>query len=725
MRTMISPLIFAPTHASKTHTGCASRPNGRNTSLLGRLSAVASLVGFLAMASTVHAAGPITLKSLLHDMTDRQQLTRFPDPAYTTRLFSSYDRASVAPDKPGWFANGDSSQFIREEKAGDRTELVMLDAEGPGAIVRFWVTVAGSKQQGILRIYLDNSATPVIEGNVLELLSGGKLCPEPLSTSVSTSTAYLQRGHNLYLPIPYAQHCKITYEMFEKKESFYYNVEARTYGKDVAVETLTADSIRTNADSIAEANRKLSGAEAGAAHPVAGADAKGLEGTIAPGESLTKTLTTPGAIQRLVLSLGADANFNQALRSTILEMSFDGERTVWVPLGEFFATGYKLSPHKTWFASVAADGTMQSDWVMPFEKTCTITIRNLGSEPVTVAKAVLAVAPYRWGASSMHFGAGWYELRRHATGGKDLDANYVALTGQGVLVGTGVTVFNTVDSWWGEGDEKVYVDGEAFPSFFGTGSEDYYGYAWCVGNRFDHPFLAQPDGSGDLTQGFTVNVRYRALDTIPFTKGLRFDMEIYHHSSSAKINYAPASFWYMKPGGTATLGKSKLPLGDEKIQAMAKEKIVTKRNDLVQPEPFVRGRLEGEFMDGSATNGRIVYTKGWGQRWSGGEVIAWLDGKPNDTAQFTFVMKDATPAEIIFGFVFDANGGKVQVSVNDKVIVKEMETYSERNMRIQMDGAAELKEGENIIKVQLLGKNDKARSSNFLLDYVEIWPKQK
>ena len=41
----------------------------------------------------------------------------------------------------------------------------------------------------------------------------------------------------------------------------------------------------------------------------------------------------------------------------------------------------------------------------------------------------------------------------------------------------------------GEGDEKVYVDGETFPSHFGTGTEDYYGYAW---GRYEpwinHPF---------------------------------------------------------------------------------------------------------------------------------------------------------------------------------------------------------------------------------------------
>ena len=45
--------------------------------------------------------------------------------------------------------------------------------------------------------------------------------------------------------------------------------------------------------------------------------------------------------------------------------------------------------------------------------------------------------------------------------------------------------------WWGEGDEKIYVDGEDFPSHFGTGTEDYYGYAWCRPEEFAERGLSQ------------------------------------------------------------------------------------------------------------------------------------------------------------------------------------------------------------------------------------------
>ena len=105
----------------------------------------------LAMADPV-----ISLKTLLHEMTDRSALARWPENTYTCKQFSSYDRSSHnMTDKRAWFGNFDQGQFIRQEENGGRTEYVMMDAEGPGAIVRFWMTFSGiNRGQGTLRIYL-------------------------------------------------------------------------------------------------------------------------------------------------------------------------------------------------------------------------------------------------------------------------------------------------------------------------------------------------------------------------------------------------------------------------------------------------------------------------------------------------------------------------------------------------------------------------------------------
>jgi phage protein U len=45
--------------------------------------------------------------------------------------------------------------------------------------------------------------------------------------------------------------------------------------------------------------------------------------------------------------------------------------------------------------------------------------------------------------------------------------------GRRVYVGDTLTIMNPEEQWWGEGDEKIWVDGEDFPSLFGTGTEDY------------------------------------------------------------------------------------------------------------------------------------------------------------------------------------------------------------------------------------------------------------
>ena len=76
----------------------------------------------LAMADPV-----ISLKTLLHEMTDRSVLARWPENAYTCKQFSSYDRSSHnMTDKRAWFGNFDQGQFICQEENGGRTEYVMI-----------------------------------------------------------------------------------------------------------------------------------------------------------------------------------------------------------------------------------------------------------------------------------------------------------------------------------------------------------------------------------------------------------------------------------------------------------------------------------------------------------------------------------------------------------------------------------------------------------------------
>src|SRR5262245_16553923 len=100
----------------------------------------------------------ISLNSLLKEMIDPLSVVTWHRPAYILKQASSYDRRSVSPDKPGWFANTDQAQFIRTEQHADHKEYVMFDADGPGAIVRFWLTT--TQKPGKMRFYFDNASTP-------------------------------------------------------------------------------------------------------------------------------------------------------------------------------------------------------------------------------------------------------------------------------------------------------------------------------------------------------------------------------------------------------------------------------------------------------------------------------------------------------------------------------------------------------------------------------------
>lgn len=659
---------------------------------------------------------PVDLASLLDEMVDRDALASYPDPSYVTRQFSSYDRASVRPDTSSWYANWDRTQFIRTDSIEGRREFVVFDAEGPGAITRFWVTVADYSGKGVLRFYIDGSATPQIEGEPLSILSGHKLVGAPLSTSVAEATDYLQRGHNLYLPIPYAKSCKITYESPSVKEPgefsgecFYYNINYRTYERGTRVVSFSMDELEKNRARIERVQKQL--VESGRSDSLL--QRESLTRMLAPGDSATLRLTGTRAIRELRCALAA-ADYNQALRSTVLQMRFDGHTTVWVPLGDFMGTGNRLTPYKSFYTEVRADSTLSCYWTMPFKESCEVTVLNLGQEPVGLDLSLYS-GDWKWTRRSMYFGAGWTEYNHLYTGalrdmkGTDsqFDINWVELSGRGVYVGDAVTLFNTVADWWGEGDEKIYVDGESFPSHFGTGTEDYYGYAWCMHNPFDHPFIAEPDGTGSTQCGHVSNVRYRALDAIPFERSLKFDMEVWHWCSTW-INYAPVTYYYLCAGGTSNRGAE--------VEKAAR-KIAVRKNDLVPNYPDDNGVVEGEFLDITLTGGVEKSQTILPMQWSNNAQFFWLGAKPGDKASLTFSVDWAGEAQLSAVVTVAPDYGCFDLWLNGRLIRSGLDAYATALGKQTVDlGKHRMQAGDNTLQVVQRGKNSRASNTCFGLD---------
>jgi hypothetical protein len=503
----------------------------------------------LLLSGLIHAqvqeghAPPITFSSLVDEMTDSGAAARWPEPPFTLKQASSYDRRSQTPGTPDWFANRDWSNFVRTETVrtaqGDRTEYVMLDESGPGAIVRFWA--GGFTSVGTLRIYIDGASKPSLIGTADEIIGGQKYFPKPYAATRA-------RGKDLYAPIPYAKHVKVTYDgpLPRKPDDpgtvgFWYNIDYRTYP---ATTRLVSFSI----DVLSQMRRKLR-----AATPSLVLRMKlpyVWTGTVSPGDAFQVPVVKRGtwAITGLQLRIRAP-NIEAALRQTVLTISFDGQKTVEVPVGDFFGSGVGINVLEDRWRHIDWDGSMSARWPMPYRKICEMQLRNYGTQPVHYELAI-AQSAWSWDDRSLYFHADW---RRQALSTVEFsDFNYLSVqSGRGVYMGDTLAVFNPVALWWGEGDEKVWVDGESFPSIFGTGTEDYYGYAWGDSEVFSAPFHAQPR-AGSQNQGHTTNTRVRGLDGIPFQKSLKFDMEVWPWHRLG-LNYAVTTYWY---GDAAARSKS-------------------------------------------------------------------------------------------------------------------------------------------------------------------------
>jgi hypothetical protein len=534
------------------------------------LALLAAGTGQVLAADSTGQAGGISTASLFDDMTNLAKLPEFPAPAYTCRQYSSYDRASKSPTEPGWFANSDFGQYLRVEDKDGRKEHVMMDAEGPGAIVRIW----SANPAGTLRIYIDGEAQPALEAPMKDIV-GGKYPGLPVPIAGVRGA-----GWNLYLPTPYAKSCKVTVTS-DQVEKLYYHVNYRTYPADTKVVSFKSEQLGALNAELKALAAKLD-APGGQNAPPADAATKSFDLSVAAGASSELgTFKGPSSVRHFRLQWTPTGDRDEpALRAVVLRMTFDGETTVVAPLGDFFGAAPGINPYESIPLSVAKDGRMDCRWVMPFKKSAEIKVVNHGKAAVAL-KGEIVTAPYKWTDASMLFHAKWRVQNDVPTEPK-IDWSYMTATGRGVFAGVSFTIDNPLKNWWGEGDEKIYVDGETLPSWFGTGTEDYFGYAWCLNELFVHAYHNQPRCDGPGNFGRTSVNRFHIVDRIPFTKDFRFDMELVHHRT-CQVNMSVTPYWYAAPG--AKDGFKPLQAEDVMLRPL--------------PDPSatkVTGALEGEEM---------------------------------------------------------------------------------------------------------------------------------
>lgn len=663
-------------------------------------SFVRALVLGALMTTVAHAqttAPAISFADLLGEMIHRDSVARWPEPAYRSAQFSSYDRAAQDPNTD-WFANGDFNQFLRTETNGGRQEWVLMDHVGPGAVVRIWS--ANPPEACNLRFYFDGAAEPGWTVDFQGLTGGEGPVAGPLS-------GVRARGWNSYLPIPYAKGLKITTD----KDGFYYQVGYRAYEPGTAVESFTPELLSTN-------RTMIGGVQYALMHPRSPSVAQtiGLSGALEPGAQRAWDLPAGShALRELILRVNAPTSLEgldleRALRSVIVRFWFDGEETVWVPLTDFFGSGVGLHPHQDWWRAVDDVGIMRSWWPMPYARRARFALLNLGDQPVQLSGA-LGIGDWSWDQRSMHFRANWHwtgELPSRPM----IDYNYLTAQGRGVVVGDTLAIYNPVTAWWGEGDEMIFVDGEDFPSTFGTGTEDYYGYAWCTPEVFISPFHSQPRVDGPGNRGHTTNSRVRMLDAMPFKTQMQFDMELWHWAE-VDVDFASTVYWYGIPG----VRHNRRAQPDGAVAILR-----------APPPPLViEGLSEAGDVLGAHTEGIELEhqtTGGYEGQWSKDDQTLFHGQKIGDYLELNVPGPEAGQHRLTLYAAKSWDYGIVRISVNGATVIDELDLWSEP---VVATGPIDLGlhapvDGKYVVRIEVVGKNENSRGtgSYFGVDGVAV-----
>ena len=117
--------------------------------------------------------------------------------------------------------------------------------------------------------------------------------------------------------------------------------------------------------------------------------------------------------------------------------------------------------------------------------------------------------------------------------------------------------------WFGEGDEKIYIDGEEHASIWGTGTEDYFLSAWGL-QKTSTLYSGTPyfDQWG-IVGGHTSAYRWHLNDPIVFQKGIKVTIEHFGWISpdenpkgltnswnEREDDYSSVAFWYQQGEST-------------------------------------------------------------------------------------------------------------------------------------------------------------------------------
>jgi hypothetical protein len=602
-------------------------------------------VGILAVACAAVAAEeipPIGVAAL----TAFEKLPLLADwPCYQA---SSYSRENV---------NADAGNFIRVEP---NSEQVMLEAEGPGCIYRVWTTgvvepnvpIQSSDEARIL-MYFDGEEKPRINLSVPEMfgLRGTYPFVPPLSRSFESGRGAWE-GHAsiCYVPIPFEKSIKVT----GNKMSFYH-IDYYLFPKGTPLKSFTMDVAPADRRILEKAAKILNAAGEDPKPRASNAQQHGNPGSLEPGQAREIVVDGPAVIDALWVKVEPPTHL--ALRGLELQIVYDGARgpSVRSPLGDFFGTGCDDRRFKSLPLGMTDEG-YYCYFPMPFRQRAVVRIENQTDRSFTLAR--FEVIAHQ--VDGLPDNAGYF----HALYGqqKDIphgqDYHIVRAEGRGKFCGCNLTMQSAARAggiFFLEGDEKIYVDGETWPSrYLGTGTEDYFNgaYFWNAVD-FEHgPYsgLTYKDWGTKRVCAY----RFHITDAVNFGKSIVVDIE-HGPVSDHPSDYAGVAYWYQLPAAA-------LPT----LPSLADRMPVT----YVSDGPFIRAAVK--IVSGPKAGDADLPTRPWQE--ADPEFFGtkpqryWKAPSPGET----ITIGVESPAEEIFNLTVylsaSADGARVEVGLDGKTL---------------------------------------------------------
>ncbi len=252
---------------------------------------------------------------------------------------------------------------------------------------------------------------------------------------------------------------------------------------------------------------------------------------LAPGEHLVLAeIAGPGRVRHVWVTFPPMPP--EAMRSLWMEVYYDDARepSVSVPCLDFFGLPHGRPAPYTSALSAAQEGRGFNSWLpMPFWRRIRIELTNGSARRFPFYYQVgytLGQEPTESGLLHVSF------RRENPTVPRRDFVIQDELRGPGRFLGcnVGIRILQEPDfTWYGEGEVKMYLDGDdAYPTWCGTGLEDYVGTAWGMGAHTTPlqgvPLVLQREPAAGMPD-FVSFYRWHLPDPISFQRQCRVTIQ--------------------------------------------------------------------------------------------------------------------------------------------------------------------------------------------------------